>query len=199
MSWGHLSWWKLTFTLKMCHLGTRTHEKLAAEDLGTYFNCETQWLCIMKQIRACTKQEECKPAEVRSHPEAELQTLWLEQVPWTQILAFLFSSPGIYKSEFRGKAFSFSPTIALSLCFPFAMSFLLMRELPRFLLWFLDNREAQRKKQFCSWFSGTCHHFMWLNLLFKNCRVAIKSIAITAAYCMPSIVLFLTWINLSNS
>lgn len=79
ISCGHLSWWKLTFTIKFkcitLNIETRSLEKLTALDLGTCFNwCDT--VALPHAANQNMKQEECKYAEVRiSQWKAELQTL----------------------------------------------------------------------------------------------------------------------------
>lgn len=77
--------------------------------------------------------------------------------PLASVSSFaLFSSLAMCKSEFRGK-----DSLALPLCFIFAVPFLLIRELPPSA--YGDNdfwtTEAKRKKAVLR-FSQTHHHFM---------------------------------------
>ena len=125
----------------MHHIETRSHEKLTAASLGTYFNW---WdtAAVPREANQSVKQEECKYAEVRTSPQRQSSWHRWVQVPWLLAPSFLFSSPFCsflfcHPSEFRkhdlgGKLLSLAVSLALSLftLFYFCSAISVIRELP---------------------------------------------------------------------
>ena len=110
--------------IKMHHIETRSHEKLTAASLGTYFNW---WdtAALPGEANQSVKQEECKYAEVRTSLRRQSSWHCLMQVPWLlapsflfspHFCSFLFSHPsGFRKQDLGGKLLSLALSLALSL------------------------------------------------------------------------------------
>ena len=180
----------------MHHIETRSHQKLTAASLGTYFNW---WdtVAVPREANQSVKQEECKYAEVRTSPQR--QSFWHRwvQVPWLPSPSFLFSSPFCsflfsHPSEFRkhdlgGKLLLCLLLSRSSLCFTFALPFLLLENYHQVLIvTMIFGQKRGTEKELCSWFSGTYYHFTWLCLPPNNYWVAVSITSITAAHYTPS-------------
>ena len=127
--------------IKMHHIETRSHEKLTAASLGTYFNW---WdtAALPGEANQSVKQEECKYAEVRTSLRRQSSWHCLMQVPWLlapsflfspHFCSFLFSHPsGFRKQDLGGKLLSLALSLALSLfpLFYFCSAISVIRELP---------------------------------------------------------------------